>query len=690
MSYEINLIEGERGRLHVTSDDARTENALMFGIGRKVFNMDNSFDATMVTGNIVRITSGIFYDNGMFIRIDRDQYVEVSIDTGLAGTYRHDLICIRYERNIQTQLESASIVVKKGETSETKAIDPTYEVGNVLDLETHVDEFPLYRVVLNGISAKLEPMFTVEDMMDNVSLYKEMVEHLQNDNNPAGNKHIPAGGSSGQILCWKADGEAVWGANKHPTIAKENDSTSKASPNAGGTFTAIDSIKRDDNGHVTKVNTKTVTLPKTSVTVDDALSDTSTNPVQNKVVKEALNNKASNISVAQLDDKVTSIKDSLAQSINTVRESLGTHKHDVATQSTNGFMSASDKKKLDGVRKYIFITDSYGSNGSNALNYTGNSWVEFCAGFLNLSTIDYIKRTSPGAGFTVSGNLFITQLQAIVPTLSTSTKESYTDIIVGGGCNDIGQAPATILTAIEAFVDYAKTEFPNATVRIGCIGWYNDAGFDFWEGSKPAWGYSQCAKAGAVYLTNTEYIMHNYDYFGNGHHPNITGSEAIGYHMAQAVKTGSCDVHYLVNPAITYASWVGAATRIILAMGKMSNGVNNLTFVPIDSSGAAYTNVQLNATGATAIVTTPDAAVPLFTVSGGTMLGDNYRRIGCPGKIVVMDGVNAYNVNGRFYLQNGMVAFAMDEVQSNGVPYTINMTHIRIPAITFTADTMIG
>lgn len=47
----------------------------------------------------------------------------------------------------------------------------------------------------------------------------------------------------------------------HPTISKDTDTTSTASPTHGGTFTAVDSITRDGNGHVTKVNTKTITLP---------------------------------------------------------------------------------------------------------------------------------------------------------------------------------------------------------------------------------------------------------------------------------------------------------------------------------------------------------------------------------------------------------------------------------------------
>lgn len=47
----------------------------------------------------------------------------------------------------------------------------------------------------------------------------------------------------------------------HPTITKSNDTTSTASLSHSGTFTAIDSVTRDSNGHVTTINTKTYTLP---------------------------------------------------------------------------------------------------------------------------------------------------------------------------------------------------------------------------------------------------------------------------------------------------------------------------------------------------------------------------------------------------------------------------------------------
>jgi hypothetical protein len=50
-------------------------------------------------------------------------------------------------------------------------------------------------------------------------------------------------------------------ASSHPTISTQTDDTSSANPTSGGTFTAVDSVTRDTNGHVLKINLKTVTLP---------------------------------------------------------------------------------------------------------------------------------------------------------------------------------------------------------------------------------------------------------------------------------------------------------------------------------------------------------------------------------------------------------------------------------------------
>ena len=63
---------------------------------------------------------------------------------------------------------------------------------------------------------------------------------------------------------------------------------SDQSPAAGDTF-KVPYVTVDAMGHVTEVSEHTVTLPTTSVTVDDELSTESTNPVENKVVTQAIN-----------------------------------------------------------------------------------------------------------------------------------------------------------------------------------------------------------------------------------------------------------------------------------------------------------------------------------------------------------------------------------------------------------------
>ena len=90
----------------------------------------------------------------------------------------------------------------------------------------------------------------------------------------AGNKHIPAGGSSGQILRWSADGTATWGSDNNTTY-------STATQSANGLLSAADKKKLDN---IAEAANKTV--------IDSTLSSSSTNPVQNKVVKSALDGKA--------------------------------------------------------------------------------------------------------------------------------------------------------------------------------------------------------------------------------------------------------------------------------------------------------------------------------------------------------------------------------------------------------------
>ncbi len=69
------------------------------------------------------------------------------------------------------------------------------------------------------------------------------------------------------------------------------------SPAAGESF-KVPYVTLDSTGHVTEVSEHTVTLPTTSIIVDDELSEESTNPIENKAVTQAINSKQNTITGA--------------------------------------------------------------------------------------------------------------------------------------------------------------------------------------------------------------------------------------------------------------------------------------------------------------------------------------------------------------------------------------------------------
>ena len=120
----------------------------------------------------------------------------------------------------------------------------------------------------------------------------------------SGNKHIPSGGSSGQILRWAADGTAEWGTDNNNTYSEATQSaqglmsaadkkkldgiatganaythpsytartgvpTANQTPAFGGTFSVSQPVS-DATGHVTEVNSRTITIPKTEATTSAA------------------------------------------------------------------------------------------------------------------------------------------------------------------------------------------------------------------------------------------------------------------------------------------------------------------------------------------------------------------------------------------------------------------------------------
>lgn len=159
----VNIVTGMTGKAHITSDDDRAKNVLSFGTGKYVMDYGKKFEISILSNNQIRVRDGMCINQGTQMGIELNDYEDVTIENGVSGSNRNDLIVMRYERNADTAIEKASLVVIKG-TSGITATDPSYNSGNILDGGDLIDDMPLFRVKIESLSiTAVEPLFVVFD-----------------------------------------------------------------------------------------------------------------------------------------------------------------------------------------------------------------------------------------------------------------------------------------------------------------------------------------------------------------------------------------------------------------------------------------------------------------------------------------------------------------------------------------------
>ncbi len=164
----IHIVTGYAGKEHVTSADAGSMNAGIVGTGRYVMQTAEQFAAEIVSNNLIKVKSGDLMNQGRHMRIDVNDYEEVTIQNGAQSVFRNDLIVARYKKDPSTLIETTEIVVIKG-TAGATATDPTYTSGDILAGATQ-DDFPLYRVLLNGLNIeKVTPLFSTVPNLDELN-----------------------------------------------------------------------------------------------------------------------------------------------------------------------------------------------------------------------------------------------------------------------------------------------------------------------------------------------------------------------------------------------------------------------------------------------------------------------------------------------------------------------------------------
>ena len=160
----VHLITGYAGKPHVTSASDGALNAGIYGKGKYILNMGEKFAYEIISNNLIKIKSGFAINQGRKIEIAINDYEEVTIDNGLQGMKRCDLIVLRYEKNSDSGIETANLVAIKGTSTDTYA-EPVYTEGDILTGKA-VDDILLYKVFINGLSIEsIESAFTLTDSL---------------------------------------------------------------------------------------------------------------------------------------------------------------------------------------------------------------------------------------------------------------------------------------------------------------------------------------------------------------------------------------------------------------------------------------------------------------------------------------------------------------------------------------------
>ncbi len=160
----VHLITGYAGKPHVTSASDGALNAGIYGKGKYILNMGEKFAYEIISNNLIKIKSGFAINQGRKIEIAINDYEEVTIDNGLQGMKRCDLIVLRYEKNSDSGIETANLVAIKGTSTDAYA-EPVYTEGDILTGKA-VDDILLYKVFINGLSIEnVESAFTLTDSL---------------------------------------------------------------------------------------------------------------------------------------------------------------------------------------------------------------------------------------------------------------------------------------------------------------------------------------------------------------------------------------------------------------------------------------------------------------------------------------------------------------------------------------------
>lgn len=250
-----------------------------------------------------------------------------------------------------------------------------------------------------------------------------------------------------------------------------------------------------------------------------------------------------------------------------------------ATTSTAGFMSASDKTKLDslktGVKKYVLIGDSYTDP-----DYTGSDDYTCIDAFSQCGITFSQTYTTVGSGFyNATWNTALSNM---------TTDSAVTDVILISGFNDYNQLMSGTVTItsiynnLVSFKTTLKTKFPNAKAHMYYCGNTFEGSTGLRNAKYEVYQYYLAAEDDTFEVVRGSWtcILSETD-TSDKVHPNNSGLARMVTLIASSIKNGFKDIERHEYKALTAtgAGWadsvdefIGYQTidgdRVTLAIGK--------------------------------------------------------------------------------------------------------------------------
>ena len=184
----MEIVTGHRGTPHVTPYKVGDFQQGIVGSEDYVLDVGSRLEAHIVTNNRIDIKDGSICMQGRHAVIPKNINDELTIENGMQGEKRIDLIVSRYVKEPDTGIESIDTFVIQGTPSKGSPAVPEHVVGDIRNGDLK-HEMPLYEVELNGINVtEVRPVFK---LLCNMSELQKQFDELNSNLIQSGTELVP-------------------------------------------------------------------------------------------------------------------------------------------------------------------------------------------------------------------------------------------------------------------------------------------------------------------------------------------------------------------------------------------------------------------------------------------------------------------------------------------------------------------